>query len=1095
MAGFDPYFDWLGIPSREQPPNCYRLLGVDLFEKDPDVIEQAATQRIAGLRSHQTGPNADVAQRVITEVAAARITLLNPARRTEYDTELQSDMLGEKASPSRSEPMEESERPTRRRRPAREEEASDAEREPPRKKRRILDRTLRRRPREEREDDAESDAEGRPPISLPALVGGLIALTAIVVGGLAFLNRGGDDKPESDGTETAQQSPLPQSPSDATPATTVSTGETAADATTANRPTGAPATPVPTLEPVPIAPQIPAASEPAAPASTAAAVRGKFFVGGTGNIELHLNGRLLPRAGSATTETVVQEGDVLVVRVRNAESVYRAFCLAFLTTDQQWLLSYQADDLRHLDQTDPAKVTVDDVLRASVSPGEVQRLDLDARRAWDELRIPSDETQWLWGIARDDWELFGSVVRLDRMKEVIPMAEVPRPPDTPVASGPMGPGLTPDAPLPGAPGFPPPGQPGSFPPDSPPPGHPSGAKPLSFADVEILAETGSLADLRPGVRLRPSAVDVWGGIPAILADCRFSQLTGPTLAFRVRRPGVVLVATTQRWKGGGPLALEEMGAVLDKPDLETLGWRPLTELPTSGGQALTWLVFCRDCREGENLSLRTEKFLAPILICPQRLNADLVSAVRAALEEPATSTTDESLFAELPVVVPGSRPVPYRAPAGVQIPAELVGGTTFEFADAASDSRSGLLVFTAKRLVAAYLIAHWKYEGNNDGNWTPERLSPEQLVAQGWENLGAVPWDSEVFLFRRNLTPGPYRIRTNKFTPPQLILPADASDAGLAAPSVIPPPDAGPLLPAGPQPVPSEDDVYRAEQQLGDILKPGLQAGDAQKLAHAQGLLDRAAQSRGQPAEQFAILQKAMDLAGEAGDSELTLRVIDGIAAEFAIDVFGVKMMVLQNLASKASTAPRIDSFVRAANTVINEALTQQKNVEAYNLARLAYQCGQTPQGAAVRQATQQRLGQVEAILTNDDRLAIIRSALQANPDDPEANKNMGLWLCLFQNDWPAGLPHLVKGPPSEMTAAAQKDLARPQTPLEQAALGDMWWKVSESYRDEDRTELQRRAASWYQEALPQLSGVARSKVEKRLETLSSEFRSRIPKP
>ena len=38
----DPYYRWLGIPTGEQPPNHYRLLGIQLFEKDPDVMENAA---------------------------------------------------------------------------------------------------------------------------------------------------------------------------------------------------------------------------------------------------------------------------------------------------------------------------------------------------------------------------------------------------------------------------------------------------------------------------------------------------------------------------------------------------------------------------------------------------------------------------------------------------------------------------------------------------------------------------------------------------------------------------------------------------------------------------------------------------------------------------------------------------------------------------------------------------------------------------------------------------------------------------------------------------------------------------------------------
>ncbi len=39
---FDPYHKWLGIPAKDQPANHYRLLGLDLFEADAEVIESAA---------------------------------------------------------------------------------------------------------------------------------------------------------------------------------------------------------------------------------------------------------------------------------------------------------------------------------------------------------------------------------------------------------------------------------------------------------------------------------------------------------------------------------------------------------------------------------------------------------------------------------------------------------------------------------------------------------------------------------------------------------------------------------------------------------------------------------------------------------------------------------------------------------------------------------------------------------------------------------------------------------------------------------------------------------------------------------------------
>jgi formylglycine-generating enzyme required for sulfatase activity len=91
-VAFDPYHKWLGIPPEEQPANAYRLLGVRLFEADADVISNAADQRMAHLRTHQAGPRGALSQKLLNEVAAARVCLLNPAKKAKYDAALRSKL-------------------------------------------------------------------------------------------------------------------------------------------------------------------------------------------------------------------------------------------------------------------------------------------------------------------------------------------------------------------------------------------------------------------------------------------------------------------------------------------------------------------------------------------------------------------------------------------------------------------------------------------------------------------------------------------------------------------------------------------------------------------------------------------------------------------------------------------------------------------------------------------------------------------------------------------------------------------------------------------------------------------------------------------
>ncbi len=73
---FDPYHQWLDIPSGRRPPTYYQLLGIAADEMEPEV------------RAFQTGPQAEACTRLLNEIAQARATLLNPSARTAYDAQL-----------------------------------------------------------------------------------------------------------------------------------------------------------------------------------------------------------------------------------------------------------------------------------------------------------------------------------------------------------------------------------------------------------------------------------------------------------------------------------------------------------------------------------------------------------------------------------------------------------------------------------------------------------------------------------------------------------------------------------------------------------------------------------------------------------------------------------------------------------------------------------------------------------------------------------------------------------------------------------------------------------------------------------------------
>ena len=91
---FDPYHKWLGIAPNERPIHFYRLLGVNLFEDDVDVISVAADRQMAHVKTFATGKYAQVSQKILNELGQAKVCLTDFEAKLNYDTELRNHMSG-----------------------------------------------------------------------------------------------------------------------------------------------------------------------------------------------------------------------------------------------------------------------------------------------------------------------------------------------------------------------------------------------------------------------------------------------------------------------------------------------------------------------------------------------------------------------------------------------------------------------------------------------------------------------------------------------------------------------------------------------------------------------------------------------------------------------------------------------------------------------------------------------------------------------------------------------------------------------------------------------------------------------------------------
>jgi hypothetical protein len=85
---FDPYRDWLGITTPQRPPSHYALLGLAELERDAAKIAAAADARMREVRNHQVGPRGKFTQKLLNELAAAKLCLLDARAKAAYDAGL-----------------------------------------------------------------------------------------------------------------------------------------------------------------------------------------------------------------------------------------------------------------------------------------------------------------------------------------------------------------------------------------------------------------------------------------------------------------------------------------------------------------------------------------------------------------------------------------------------------------------------------------------------------------------------------------------------------------------------------------------------------------------------------------------------------------------------------------------------------------------------------------------------------------------------------------------------------------------------------------------------------------------------------------------
>ncbi len=294
-------------------------------------------------------------------------------------------------------------------------------------------------------------------------------------------------------------------------------------------------------------------------------------------------------------------------------------------------------------------------------------------------------------------------------------------------------------------------------------------------------------------------------------------------------------------------------------------------------------------------------------------------------------------------------------------------------------------------------------------------------------------------------------------------------------------------LAQGTTPVPDTAAQAKAQKLVRDIYRNEYDAAKtpAGRLALARKLLDEAAKAKSDPAEQFVLLRIARDVAVQTGDAETALDAADRIVQTFEVDPVQTKVDCLAAVAEAASSPSQHAALAHQAFSLVDVAAAEDDFEAAEKLAEIAL--------ASARRARNYTLlkeivARMKVVTESEKKYAEYQKAigrLKDNPTEPDANLAAGRYLCLVKGRWDEGVPMLALGRDEALKAVAQRDMQGASSAEEQVELGDDWWNLAQTRKNE-QNEMMLRAGSWYGTAKAGLSsGLTLVKVNKRLEEIA----------
>ncbi|HOK03663.1 MAG TPA: LamG domain-containing protein [Victivallales bacterium] len=286
-------------------------------------------------------------------------------------------------------------------------------------------------------------------------------------------------------------------------------------------------------------------------------------------------------------------------------------------------------------------------------------------------------------------------------------------------------------------------------------------------------------------------------------------------------------------------------------------------------------------------------------------------------------------------------------------------------------------------------------------------------------------------------------------------------------------------------PPPPQSEIDSALAKIREIFAEKLKSPDKKaKIELGENFLEESKNTKYPLNLRYAFLSEAQKIFTEMADGENLVKSIELMAVTFSIDKIKIYFEKLMLAGRNTKTTDENLSIANAYKTLYDLCIEQLLFDDANNALNAALSFARKSKNKDLEEII--KAEQKDFLNLKRQYLLVLPSIqkLSKEPNNKNANLNVGKFYCFVFDKWEEGLLYLKNSDDEKFSKAATIELSNPVDPQIMLQLADLWWELSEDRNNKEyQIPLTKRACFWYENALSALEGLDKLRIEKRIQT------------